>query len=174
MPVSTTDLWFKTFYDERWPVRIAATSSATAALRDRRTESGVGRWVGRGHRAPAHRVEEGGERLGVVQALGRVGQVRLGPDLGARLHLPVDGERIGPALVVDGNELDRVMSERRINGRQPVRCWHGIRVDNGFHHPKPVPHPNQIPLLRHSHRSGRLNQNHLPGHRHFSVALNAR
>ena len=38
------DLWLKTFYDERWPVRIAATSSATAALRDRRLESGVGRW----------------------------------------------------------------------------------------------------------------------------------
>ncbi|MCE2525643.1 MAG: ATP-binding protein [Acidimicrobiia bacterium] len=38
------DLWLKTFYDEQWPVRIAATSSATAALRDRRIESGVGRW----------------------------------------------------------------------------------------------------------------------------------
>ena len=38
------DLWLKTFYDERWPVRIAATSSATAALRDRKMESGVGRW----------------------------------------------------------------------------------------------------------------------------------
>lgn len=38
------DLWLKTFYDERWPVRIIATSSATAALRGRRLESGVGRW----------------------------------------------------------------------------------------------------------------------------------
>lgn len=38
------DLWLKTFYDEQWPVRIAATSSATAALRERRLESGVGRW----------------------------------------------------------------------------------------------------------------------------------
>ena len=38
------DLWLKTFYDERWPVRIAATSSATAAMRDRGLESGVGRW----------------------------------------------------------------------------------------------------------------------------------
>jgi len=38
------DLWLKTFFDERWPVRIAATSSATAALRERRLESGVGRW----------------------------------------------------------------------------------------------------------------------------------
>ena len=38
------DLWLKTFYDEQWPVRVAATSSATAALRKRRLESGVGRW----------------------------------------------------------------------------------------------------------------------------------
>ena len=39
------DLWLKTFYDERWPVRVVATSSATAALRHRRLESGVGRWT---------------------------------------------------------------------------------------------------------------------------------
>ncbi len=39
------DLWLKTFHDDRWPVRIAATSSATAALKQRRLESGVGRWA---------------------------------------------------------------------------------------------------------------------------------
>lgn len=38
------DLWLKTFFDDRWPVRIVATSSATAALHDGRAESGVGRW----------------------------------------------------------------------------------------------------------------------------------
>ncbi|HVZ94795.1 MAG TPA: AAA family ATPase, partial [Phycisphaerales bacterium] len=38
------DLWLKTFYDEKLPVRIVATSSSTAALRDRQFESGVGRW----------------------------------------------------------------------------------------------------------------------------------
>ena len=38
------DLWLKTFYDEGWPVRIAATSSSTTALRKQRHESGVGRW----------------------------------------------------------------------------------------------------------------------------------
>ena len=38
------DLWLKTFHDERWPVRIAATSSSTTALRRQRRESGVGRW----------------------------------------------------------------------------------------------------------------------------------
>ncbi len=38
------DLWLKTFYDEQWPIRVAASSSSTAALRARRQESGVGRW----------------------------------------------------------------------------------------------------------------------------------
>ena len=38
------DLWLKTFHDERWPVRIAATSSSTATLRKGRLESGIGRW----------------------------------------------------------------------------------------------------------------------------------
>jgi uncharacterized protein len=41
------DLWLKTFFDDRWPVRIVATSSASAALRHRRLESGVGRWTER-------------------------------------------------------------------------------------------------------------------------------
>lgn len=39
------DLWLKTFFDDGWPVRIAATSSSTAALRERRLESGIGRWT---------------------------------------------------------------------------------------------------------------------------------
>lgn len=38
------DLWLKTFYDEEWPVRIVATSSATSLLRTVRHESGAGRW----------------------------------------------------------------------------------------------------------------------------------
>ena len=38
------DRWLKTFYDDRWPVQIAATSSVATTLRDRRAESGVGRW----------------------------------------------------------------------------------------------------------------------------------
>ena len=38
------DLWLKTFYDDKWPIRLVATSSTTAALRDRRLESGIGRW----------------------------------------------------------------------------------------------------------------------------------
>lgn len=38
------DLWLKTWYDERWPLRVAASSSSTAALRQRHLESGTGRW----------------------------------------------------------------------------------------------------------------------------------
>jgi uncharacterized protein len=38
------DLWLKTIFDEMWPLRVAASSSSTAALRDRKLESGVGRW----------------------------------------------------------------------------------------------------------------------------------
>ncbi|MFN0195274.1 MAG: ATP-binding protein [Planctomycetaceae bacterium] len=38
------DLWLKTFYDEAYPFRIVGSSSSTAALRNRKLESGVGRW----------------------------------------------------------------------------------------------------------------------------------
>ncbi len=38
------DLWLKTMYDERWPIRVVATGSATATLRGARRESGAGRW----------------------------------------------------------------------------------------------------------------------------------
>jgi predicted AAA+ superfamily ATPase len=38
------DTWLKTFYDERWPVRIAGSSSSTFDLSERRHETGVGRW----------------------------------------------------------------------------------------------------------------------------------
>ncbi len=38
------DAWLKSFYDDQWPVKIAATSSAAAALHKGRVESGVGRW----------------------------------------------------------------------------------------------------------------------------------
>lgn len=38
------DKWLKTFYDDRWPVQLVGTSSSTPELRQRRPESGVGRW----------------------------------------------------------------------------------------------------------------------------------
>jgi predicted AAA+ superfamily ATPase len=47
------DQWLKTFYDDRWPIRLVGTSSATAALAHRRVESGVGRWEEQ-HLAPYH------------------------------------------------------------------------------------------------------------------------
>ena len=37
-------LWLKTFFDERWPVRIVGSSSAVGALRRQHPEAGVGRW----------------------------------------------------------------------------------------------------------------------------------
>ncbi|MFO0974649.1 MAG: ATP-binding protein [Phycisphaerae bacterium] len=36
--------WLKTFYDDNWPVRIIASGSSTATLRQEHRESGVGRW----------------------------------------------------------------------------------------------------------------------------------
>jgi predicted AAA+ superfamily ATPase len=36
--------WLKTFYDDHWPIRVVATGSATAALRQEHRETGVGRW----------------------------------------------------------------------------------------------------------------------------------
>jgi predicted AAA+ superfamily ATPase len=38
------DLWLKTFFDQNYPIVIAASSSSTAAMRHRHLESGVGRW----------------------------------------------------------------------------------------------------------------------------------
>lgn len=57
------DLWLKTFYDESWPIRILATSSATSLLRTVRHESGAGRW--REIRLPPWLVHELGGLLGV-------------------------------------------------------------------------------------------------------------
>jgi len=42
--LSDWDLWLKTAYDDHWPVRIVATSSAVARLR-KGGESGAGRWT---------------------------------------------------------------------------------------------------------------------------------
>lgn len=50
------DQWLKTFYDDRWPIKLVSTSSATAALHQRRIESGVGRWEEQ-YLAPYHLAE---------------------------------------------------------------------------------------------------------------------
>lgn len=39
------DRWLKTMFDERWPVRVAGTSSSAASLVRAGSESGVGRWM---------------------------------------------------------------------------------------------------------------------------------
>ncbi|MCY4068171.1 MAG: ATP-binding protein [Acidimicrobiaceae bacterium] len=59
------DLWLKTFHDEHWPVRVAATSSSAMALRKQRRESGVGRWEEH-HLLPCD-LTEFAELLGTLQ-----------------------------------------------------------------------------------------------------------
>lgn len=84
------DLWLKTFFDDRWPVRIAATSSATAALRARRSESGVGRWTEQ-HLSPYLF----GEYLDLI---GRPHAVEVGETLADTLAALPPGTRSDPSL----------------------------------------------------------------------------
>lgn len=79
------DLWLKTFYDDNWPVRIAATSSATAALRERRLESGVGRWSEQ-HLTPYLFSE-------FLDLIGRRPHVDISDDLGASVAALAPGRR---------------------------------------------------------------------------------
>lgn len=78
------DRWLKTFYDDRWPVQVAATSSAATTLRDRRAESGVGRWDLQ-HLTPYSLVEV----LDLVQGTG---------ESGSAIHLDEVGETLGDTL----------------------------------------------------------------------------
>jgi predicted AAA+ superfamily ATPase len=79
------DLWLKTFFDDRWPVRIAATSSATAALRERRLESGVGRWSEQ-HLTPYLFTE-------FLELVGQERPIEIGDTLGDSLDLLHQGQR---------------------------------------------------------------------------------
>lgn len=79
------DLWLKTFFDDRWPVRIAATSSATAALRERRLESGVGRWSEQ-HLTPYLFTE-------FLELVGQERPVEIGGTLAESLDLLRQGQR---------------------------------------------------------------------------------
>ena len=78
------DRWLKTFYDDRWPVQVAATSSAATTLRDRRAESGVGRWDLQ-HLTPYSLVEV----LDLVQGTG---------ESGSAVDLGEVGETLGETL----------------------------------------------------------------------------
>lgn len=84
------DLWLKTFYDDKWPVRIAATSSATAALRERRLESGVGRWPEQ-HLTPYLFTE-------FLALVGQERPVEVGDTLANSLALLPQGQRSDPDL----------------------------------------------------------------------------
>ncbi|MYI18901.1 MAG: ATP-binding protein [Acidimicrobiia bacterium] len=84
------DLWLKTFYDERWPVRVAATSSSTAALRKQRHESGVGRWEEH-HLLPCG-LDESCRLLGWPHA------VEASATLGATLATLLAGHQSDPSL----------------------------------------------------------------------------
>ncbi|MCB1007623.1 MAG: ATP-binding protein [Acidobacteria bacterium] len=61
------DLWLKDLFDRKLPVRIVATSSATAILHDRRHESGVGRW--QEHLMPPYLFGEYLDLLGLPAAI---------------------------------------------------------------------------------------------------------
>ena len=84
------DLWLKTFFDDHWPVRIAATSSATAALRERRLESGVGRWSEQ-HLTPYLFTE-------FLDLVGQHWKVEVGDNLGDTLARLPRGLRADPSL----------------------------------------------------------------------------
>ena len=84
------DLWLKTFYDEGWPIRVAATSSSTVALRKRRRESGVGRWEEH-HLMPCG-LEE------VFSLMGEPQEVTVGRTLTDTLADLPSGQHAGPML----------------------------------------------------------------------------
>lgn len=86
------DLWLKTFFDDRWPVRIAATSSASAALRERRLESGIGRWSEQ-HLTPYLFTE-------FLDLVGEGRPVDVEPTLAETLTTLAQGRRADPALGV--------------------------------------------------------------------------
>lgn len=87
---SNWDLWLKTFYDEGWPVRIAATSSSTAALRKQRRESGVGRWEE--HHLMPCRLDE------LLDLAGRAQDAAAHDTLAATLAALAPGDRADPGL----------------------------------------------------------------------------
>ena len=84
------DLWLKTFFDDQWPVRIAATSSATTALRERRLESGIGRWSEQ-HLTPYLFTE-------FLDLVDRGRQIDVGETLADTLDTLAQGQRADPDL----------------------------------------------------------------------------
>jgi predicted AAA+ superfamily ATPase len=102
------DLWLKTFFDEQWPVRIAATSSATAALRERRLESGVGRWSEQ-HLTPYLFTE-------FLALVGQDRPVEVGDSLADSLSRLRHGQRADQDLAVLAAQITGVLSPSNICG----------------------------------------------------------
>lgn len=85
-------LWLKTAFDEQWPVRIVATSSAVAALRDQRMESGIGRWEE--HHLPPYLFHE------YLQLKSESVDVAIGSSLAETLLAVVERPQAAPSLSV--------------------------------------------------------------------------
>ncbi|MBA2770326.1 MAG: ATP-binding protein [Sporichthyaceae bacterium] len=112
------DLWLKTFYDDRWPVRVVATSSATAALRGRRVESGVGRWSE--HFLMPYLFSE------YLDLLGRLADVEVGPTLAdtlsalPRIAPPTDLESLRRRFLLVGGFPELIARDRAREGEPDV------------------------------------------------------
>lgn len=87
------DLWLKAFYDMKLPIRIAATSSSTAALRNRFVESGVGRWEEQ-HLSPCSFAE-------YLDLIGRSERHVAGNSLRESLRAATDGVKVEQAKPED-------------------------------------------------------------------------
>ncbi len=97
--------------------------------------------VGAGDRSPAHRVEEGVELGGVVEAVGvQRGELGLLSDLRAGLDLPDDLQILAGGVVLHRDQRDEVLDGAAVAG--------GLRVagDPGDH-PHPPAHARELALL---------------------------
>lgn len=116
------DLWLKTFYDERWPVRIVATSSATAALRGRRLESGVGRWTE--HYLPPYSFSEFLDLVGQPAPLPVAASFpETLQSLPARLPAPDEIARRRRRFLVVGGFPELLRGEREDTSDDASRLW---------------------------------------------------
>ena len=121
--------------------------------------------VSRRDSTPAGRVEERRERVGLIDPVVGVRQLGLGTNLGAGLGLPENTQRCRASLVVDRHQTHKVVARPSVRAHRIQRTR---RLPHRLDHPVPVPHPNKVPLLGHSHRPLRLNDRHVtrPTRRH--------
>lgn len=125
------DRWLKTAYDDRWPVRVVGSSSSVAALRQRRTESGVGRWEE--HDLPPYSFREFLElaKGGVELPGGETLAAQLRACAEARVALP-DLDRLRRTFLLAGGfpELLFDQIERRVDeGALAIRSRQNLSKD---------------------------------------------